>query len=1106
MRRKAFIPIITILTSCFLLLSNVPGAGMEASAGVRMTNTTVGDLQDLNIPFETLIDYGSFIWGVLPTASLSQLDQKNIQYHIIPAPYTLSLPEGLVDPLSAASTFSLDQPLGSRSDEPGLYLLQFHGPTKEEWLDALDSLGIETLQYLHPFTYVVWGTPADLQRVLGQPFFRWAGAYQTIQSSQSQNRTADSTPILTRLVVVKGVDLPALRSDLESLGAEWLAQVEGADPTYNLVSVNLPTDQFETAAALPGIYSIQPLPLDGGNRGELGNQVNAGNLDGSGLAFPGYLDWLAALGLSGEGVIIANVDSGIDGDHPDLVNRMLPCSGLTCGGDLSSWHGTHTAGIMAGDGSAGITDSNGFLRGLGMSPGASLVEQVYEIVDDDPDRMEILMQDSVLNNAVISGNSWGPSGIAQGYDYDTRLVDIGVRDADPDTAGNQPLTYVLSIMNGGGGISTQGTPDEAKNIFTIGSTYLLDVSGNQRMNINDISSNSAHGPALDGRTIPHMVAPGSYVDSTYLNDQYAIASGTSMASPHVTGAVALFYEAYREQFAIDPSPALVKAAFLPVAHDLAGHLDADGEILGHPFDSQQGWGRLNASAVLEPTGEILYFDQETILDNTGETWSTSVTTTADLTELRAMLVWTDAPGHGNGGSAPAWVNDLDLSVKIGSQSYLGNQFGPDGFSVPGGSPDYMNNTEGIFLNELPPGDVTFTVTAANISGDGVPNIGDGTDQDFALVIYAYPSQDPAIDIEKSTNGEDADTPIGPIINVGDPVTWTYTIANTGFFPLSDVAVTDDQGVTPAYVSGDTNGDNILQTYETWVFEASGTAVEGQYANTGTVSANHNSTPVSDDDTSHYFGAATSEQVIEIEKSVWDGSVWLEADAPPGPTLTGDVDPVKFMFVVTNIGDADLENISLIDSDTNSLYSDQTYTSACNPTDPLPVGESFTCYTRLPWQEGQQINTASVTAQYNDESLAEKDDANYLGAITAINIEKSTNGQDADSQPGPCATVGNSVSWTYTVTNTGNVPLSNVTVTDDQGVTPIYVSGDANDDDILQTSEIWVFEASDIAVEGQYVNIGAVTADYNSSSVSDTDLSHYYGEINEITILFPIFYR
>jgi hypothetical protein len=290
-------------------------------------------------------------------------------------------------------------------------------------------------------------------------------------------------------------------------------------------------------------------------------------------------------------------------------------------------------------------------------------------------------------------------------------------------------------MNGNGGTSTQGTPDEAKNIFTIGSTEMQYAGGAQKTNINDLSSNSAHGPALDGRHIPHMVAPGSYVDSTYPNDSFGLMSGTSMASPHVSGAVALFFEQYRNQYGEDPSPALVKAAFLPVAHDLAGNLDADGGTLGHPFDSKQGWGRLDASAVLDPDMTVSYFDQAVVLDESGETWTYDLVVSDIYLELRAMLVWTDAPGHGLGGSTDAWVNDLDLSLAVDDHIYLGNNFGADGYSITGGTADGMNNTEGILFSNVQPETYTLTVTAANIGGDGIPNEGDETDQDFALVLY-----------------------------------------------------------------------------------------------------------------------------------------------------------------------------------------------------------------------------------------------------------------------------------------------------------------------------------------------------------------------------------
>ncbi|MHC4609305.1 MAG: S8 family serine peptidase, partial [Planctomycetota bacterium] len=443
------------------------------------------------------------------------------------------------------------------------------------------------------------------------------------------------------------------------------------------------------------------------------------------------------VGLSGNGVLIANVDSGVQNNHPDLVNRLVSCSGVTCGGSATSSHGTHTAGIMAADGSSGTLDSFGFLRGLGQAPGANLVEQVYSPWFTQPGGMLLLMSDSYDNGALLSGNSWGPAGSPHGYDDDTLQVDIGARDTDPNTPGDQPLLYVRSIMNGNGGTSSQGTPDEAKNIFTIGSTKMQNSNGSQILDINDLSSNSAHGPCLDGRLIPHMVAPGCRVDSCTSGSSYTLLCGTSMASPHVSGAAAVFIEYYRSlpDYTTDPSVAMTKAAFIAVAHDLAGNLDADGGVLGHPFDRKQGWGRMDLEAVVDPQVEVRYFDNPLIFDDTGEEWMEAVSA-ADPTEpLRVMLVWTDAPGHGLGGSTPAWNNDLDLVVESGADSYRGNNFAADGWSQTGGAADIKNNTEGVFIGPAAFGVYNIRVIASDINSDALPNSGDSTDQDFAVVCY-----------------------------------------------------------------------------------------------------------------------------------------------------------------------------------------------------------------------------------------------------------------------------------------------------------------------------------------------------------------------------------
>ncbi|MGH2544967.1 MAG: DUF7507 domain-containing protein, partial [Ardenticatenaceae bacterium] len=107
---------------------------------------------------------------------------------------------------------------------------------------------------------------------------------------------------------------------------------------------------------------------------------------------------------------------------------------------------------------------------------------------------------------------------------------------------------------------------------------------------------------------------------------------------------------------------------------------------------------------------------------------------------------------------------------------------------------------------------------------------------------------PAIDIEKATNGEDADSPTGPIIPVGDPVNWTYVVTNTGNVPLTNVVVTDDQGVAVSCPK------DALAVGESMICTASGTAEPGQYANVGTVMGDSpDGTKVTDDDPSHYFG-------------------------------------------------------------------------------------------------------------------------------------------------------------------------------------------------------------------------------------------------------------
>ena len=167
-------------------------------------------------------------------------------------------------------------------------------------------------------------------------------------------------------------------------------------------------------------------------------------------------------------------------------------------------------------------------------------------------------------------------------------------------------------------------------------------------------------------------------------------------------------------------------------------------------------------------------------------------------------------------------------------------------------------------------------------------------------------------VEKSTNGQDADTAPGPYVPVGDPVTWTYTVTNPGNVALAGVSETDDQDVTVTYVSGDTDGDTLLDPAESWTYTATGTAVAGQYTNTGTATG----TPpgglpdVSDTDDSHYFGADAG---VEITKRT-NGD---DAATDPGPYVPVG-DPVTWTFEVVNTGNVPLSLLIVLDDNGTPL--------------------------------------------------------------------------------------------------------------------------------------------------------------------------------------------
>ena len=157
---------------------------------------------------------------------------------------------------------------------------------------------------------------------------------------------------------------------------------------------------------------------------------------------------------------------------------------------------------------------------------------------------------------------------------------------------------------------------------------------------------------------------------------------------------------------------------------------------------------------------------------------------------------------------------------------------------------------------------------ASVAGqvaDPVGTANNGEVEDYQVTIREVT---PSIDIEKATNGEDADTPTGPVVLVGTAMTFSYVVTNTGNTPLANVTVTDDQLPDTTIDCG--GGSNVIASLAanggTATCTATTPAVAGQYANVGTVTGQ----PVdgigdpipgaqqqTDSDPSHYFGTVSS---------------------------------------------------------------------------------------------------------------------------------------------------------------------------------------------------------------------------------------------------------
>ena len=274
---------------------------------------------------------------------------------------------------------------------------------------------------------------------------------------------------------------------------------------------------------------------------------------------------LWSMGAAGRGVRVALLDTGLDVSHPDLRGRVVG-SAVFVGDNLLDrlGHGTHVAGIIAGNGQASAG------RFVGVAPGAALL--VAKVMDD---------RGAGWSSDVMAGLDWA---VMQG----ARIVNLSLsselfgdgNDALSlfcDAAVQQGVVVCVAAGNAGPTPHTVGAPGCARQVITVGAS--TDADG--------VAEFSARGPTADGRIKPDILFPGTLITSARARgttmgasqgESYTEASGSSIATAHASGVAALLLEA-------DPNltPAEVKAHLLAGAKDLGRNPQMQGAGRGDAY-------------------------------------------------------------------------------------------------------------------------------------------------------------------------------------------------------------------------------------------------------------------------------------------------------------------------------------------------------------------------------------------------------------------------------------------------------------------------------------------------------------------------------------------
>ncbi len=234
------------------------------------------------------------------------------------------------------------------------------------------------------------------------------------------------------------------------------------------------------------------------------------------------IDKLWAQGLSGKGVKVGHLDTGVDGTHPALQGAIESFAqfdklGQQVPGDLQPFdtdgHGTHSAGVIAGRRALG--------RAVGVAPGAVLASG-------------IVIEGGNVIARVLAGLDW-----AIGLNVKILSLSVGLpgffKDFQPIMQRLRQLGILTVVAIGNDGPNNSDSPGNYPEVLSVGASA-------QDGSIASISSSQRFDRA-DDPLVPDLVAPGVDIISTDQGGGFRAETGTSAATPHLSGLAAMLWEA-----------------------------------------------------------------------------------------------------------------------------------------------------------------------------------------------------------------------------------------------------------------------------------------------------------------------------------------------------------------------------------------------------------------------------------------------------------------------------------------------------------------------------------------------------------------------------------